>query len=214
MRGSRGPAAGARRVVTRVRQVSAPRGWQRMLSGRRLAILDPSPLDVELDDIAHGIARVARWNGQTRGDFPYSVAQHCCLVEAIAAQMEPGLDAKGRLAILLHDASEYVVGDVVTPLKTALGEPFRLIEARLQSAIHVAFGLPSEPPEPIRRLTKRADRSAAWFEATRLAGFSHEEAGRVFGRPEEVTVDAEALLAPWSTEIAQARFIARVRDCI
>lgn len=185
-----------------------------MLSGRRLEILDPSPLDVELGDIAHGIARVARWNGQTHGDFPYSVAQHCCLVEAIAAQMEPALDSKARLAILLHDASEYVVGDVITPLKTALGEQFRLIEARLQRAIYMAFGLPAEPSAAIRRLTKRADKSAAWLEATRLAGFSHAEARQVFGRPEEVVVDIEALLVPWSTETAQATFHARVRDCI
>lgn len=195
------------------RPAPVPRGWQRMLSGRRLEILDPSPLDVELGDIAHGIARVARWNGQTTGDSPYSVAQHCCLVEAIAAQMVPELDARTRLAILLHDASEYVVGDVVTPLKAALGEQFRQIEMRLQSAIYVAFGLPGEQPEEVRRLTKRADKSAAWLEATRLAGFSHDEARQVFGRPDHVAVDLDALLVPWPTEVAQLTFTERVRNC-
>lgn len=185
-----------------------------MLSGRRLEILDPSPLDVELDDIAHGIARVARWNGQTRGTFPFSVAQHCCLVEAIAAELEPGLEAGSRLAVLLHDAAEYVVGDLVTPLKAALGEPIRAIEKRLQAAIFVAFGLPAEPPPDILRLTKRADRSAAWLEATRLAGFSHEEARRTFGKPEVLPVSIEEFLAPWATDLAEANFRARVQDCL
>jgi 5'-deoxynucleotidase YfbR-like HD superfamily hydrolase len=185
-----------------------------MLSGRRLEILDPSPLDVELDDIAHGIARVARWNGQTSGPHPFSVAQHCCLVEAIAVDLAPGLPPDARLALLLHDASEYVVGDLVTPLKTALGEQIRAIEGRLQSAIFIAFGLPAEPPEDLRRLMKRADRSAAFLEATRLAGFSREEAHRIFGRPEIVSSAFDPLLEPWPSDLAETRFRARVQECV
>lgn len=194
--------------------MAAQRGWQRMLSGRRLEILDPSPLDVELDDIAHGIARVARWNGQTRGSFPFSVAQHCCLVEAIAAEIDPGLGLGARLTLLLHDASEYVVGDLVTPLKAALGEPFKAIERRLQGAIFIAFGLPAEPPDELRHLTKRADRSAAWLEATRLAGFSQEEARQVFGRSDAFSEAIEPFLAPWPPEMAEEKFRARVEDCL
>ncbi|HMO29966.1 HD family hydrolase [Enterovirga sp.] len=185
-----------------------------MLSGRRLEILDPSPLDVELDDIAHGIARVARWNGQTRGAFPFSVAQHCCLVEAIAAGIDPRLGPAARLTLLLHDAAEYVVGDLVTPLKAALGEPFKAIEGRLQEAIFIAFGLPAQPPEDLRHLTKRADRSAAWLEATRLAGFSQDEARQVFGRPDAFPEEIESYLSPWPPETAQEKFRARVKDCL
>ena len=195
-------------------RMPAQRGWQRMLSGRRLEILDPSPLDVELDDIAHGIARVARWNGQTSGTFPFSVAQHCCLVEAIAARLSAELPASARLTLLLHDASEYVVGDLVTPLKTALGEGFRQIEGRIQSAIFIAFGLPAEPPDPLRQLVKRADRSAAGLEAIRLAGFSRDEALLVFGRPERLSAGMEELLEPWSSEKAEERFRARVLACL
>lgn len=185
-----------------------------MLSGRRLDILDPSPLDVELDDIAHGIARLARWNGQTVGACSFSVAQHSCLVEAIAIELDPGLTPKARLAVLLHDAPEYVIGDVITPLKAALGELFVAIERRLQAAIHIAFGLPPETPAELRRLIKRADRSAAWLEATRLAGFSLDEAAQVFGRPEKLSEAVEALLDPWPTEAAEAGFRARVRACL
>lgn len=185
-----------------------------MLSGRRLEILDPSPLDVELDDIAHGIARVARWNGQTSGPHPFSVAQHCCLVEAIAAQLAPRLGRADRLAILLHDASEYVVGDLVTPLKAALGDHFRAIENRLQSAIFVAFGLAAEPSAELHRLTKRADRCAAWHEATCLAGFTTDEAAQAFGRPEALPGGIDDLLDPWPADVAEARFRARVQDCL
>ncbi|MDB5589661.1 HD family hydrolase [Enterovirga sp.] len=181
-----------------------------MLSGRRLDILDPSPLDVELDDIAHGLARVARWNGQTSGPFVFSVAQHSCLVEAIALEAEPALSGPQRLAVLLHDAPEYVMGDVITPLKAALGDHFRAIEGRLLGAVYLSFGLPAEPPAALARLIKRADRTAACLEATALAGFSQAEAATIFGRPDPVPDSVTALLAPWAPEDAAARFRERV----
>ena len=187
-----------------------PRAWQRMLSGRRLDILDPSPFDIELDDIAHGLARVARWNGQTAGEHAFSVAQHALLVEAIAAGLEPGLGGADRLTILLHDAPEYVVGDLITPLKAALGEAFRPIEDRLSVAIHLRFGLPARASASLRRLLKRADRAAAFHEAIRLAGFSHADALAIFGEPGRLRPDAEALLAPWTSREAQRRFSDRV----
>ena len=191
-----------------------PRAWQRMLSGRRLDILDPSPLDIELDDIAHGIARVARWNGQTAGADVFSVAQHSCLVEAIGFELEPGLDDRARLTLLLHDAPEYVVGDVITPIKAALGQAFVDIEMRLLAAIHLAFGLPAEAPAWLARVVKRADRIAAWLEATRLAGFSGAEAASTFGRPELVPVSVEAWLDPLSAEAAERAFRSRVTGCL
>lgn len=158
-----------------------PRAWQRMLSGRRLDLLDPSPLDIEIEDIAHGLARVARWNGQTRGDHAFSVAQHCLLVEHIALHLRPGLPPRWRLAALLHDAPEYVVGDLISPFKAALGLDYKAFENRLLAAIHRRFGLPAELPETIRMLIKKADRHAAYREAVSLAGFTPEEAARYFG---------------------------------
>src|SRR6201999_1139584 len=160
-----------------------PRAWQRMLSGRRLNLIEPSPFDIEVEDIAHGLARVARWNGQTTGDHAFSVAQHSFVVEEIAAHVQPGLDPKWRLAALLHDAAEYVIGDMISPFKAALGYDYKAFEARLERAIHVRFGLPPETPEEIKLLIKQADRACAFFEAVQLAGFSSEEALALFGRP-------------------------------
>jgi 5'-deoxynucleotidase YfbR-like HD superfamily hydrolase len=154
-----------------------------MLSGRRLDLLDPSPLDVEIEDIAHGLARVARWNGQTTGDHGFSVAQHSIVVEEIAAHMRPGLAPCWRLAALLHDAPESVIGDMISPFKAALGLDYRRFEARLESAVHLRFGLPTKLPAPIKTLIKQADRACAFFEATQLAGFEIGESLDLFGRP-------------------------------
>ncbi|MGY2052561.1 hydrolase [Methylobacterium sp. JK268] len=188
-----------------------PRAWQRMLSGRRLDLLDPSPVDIEIEDIAHGLARVARWNGQTAGPHVFSVAQHALLVEALGAGLMPEAGAAERLDLLLHDAPEYVIGDIISPFKAAIGESYKAVESRLLAAIRLRFGLSPEPAPAMRRLVKRADRLAAFLEATRLAGFSRAEALKVFGRPEPVRVPVDALLAPWPTAEAQDRFLARFR---
>ena len=164
----------------------APRAWQRMLSGRRLDILDPSPVDVEIDDIAHGLARVARWNGQTLGPLPFNVAQHSIVVEAICAEIKPGWPAKWRLAALLHDGPEFVIGDMISPFKAQLGAQYKTIERRLQQAIHLRFGLPPDLPEAVEKTIKRADRASAYFEATQLAGFTAAEARKFFGPPRGV----------------------------
>ncbi len=189
----------------------AARAWQRMLSGRRLDLLDPSPLDVEIEDIAHGLARVARWNGQTRGAHIFSVAQHVLLVEALARAKVPRLDAKARLAVLLHDAPEYVVGDMISPFKAVIGDSYKAVEHRLLAAIHRRFGLPSPLPASWQKLIKEADRNAAFLEATRLAGFDLAEAKRFFGRPPKFSAALERdYLTPWTAGTAEARFKERV----
>ena len=160
-----------------------PRAWQRMLSGRRLDILNPSPLDIEIEDIAHGLARVTRWNGQTRGKYGFSVAQHCVLVECLIRLNAPKTDQKWCLAALLHDAPEYVIGDMITPFKYALGGIYRDIEHRLNLAVSIRFGLPPQLPDAVQRTIKRADRMAAWIEATQIAGFSQDEAAKIFVKP-------------------------------
>ena len=187
---------------------SEPRAWQRMLSGRRLDLLDPSPMDIEIEDIAHGLARVGRWNGQTLGPHAFSVAQHSVVVEEIMAHLKPDIDTRWRLAGLLHDAPEYVIGDMISPFKTALGLDYRLFEDRLEAAIHVRFGLPAKAPAPVKALIKQADRACAFFEATQLAGFAHAEALRFFGAP-----PAGYLLQiePWPAAEAQARYLQRYR---
>jgi 5'-deoxynucleotidase YfbR-like HD superfamily hydrolase len=183
-----------------------------MLSGRRLDLLDPSPLDVELDDIAHGLARVARWNGQTKGAQIFSVAQHCLLVEALARIRSPRLDRGGRLAVLLHDAPEYVIGDMISPFKAVIGGDYKLVEQRLLAAIHRRFGLPPTPSPAITALIKAADRGAAYLEATRLAGFEAAEARKFFGRPPALSATMERdYLRPWPAETAAARYRERVK---
>ena len=156
------------------------RAWQRMLSGRRLDLLDPTPVDVEIEDIAHGLAFVARWNGQTRGDWPYSVAEHSLLVEEIHARLYPRAPAAARLTALLHDAPEYVIGDMISPVKAAVGPGYADLDKRLTAAIHIRFGLPAETPKAEKARIKAADRISAWLEATQIAGFSHAEANRFF----------------------------------
>lgn len=187
------------------------RAWQRMLSGRRLDLLDPSPLDVELSDIAHGLARVARWNGQTRGDYAFSVAQHSVLVLEIASALDPEIDDKGRLYALLHDAPEYVMGDIISPFKAAMGGNYKTVEERLLGAIHVRFGLSAIAPAALRKIIKRADREAAFFEAVNLAGFGADEARKFFGEPSLAGFDLpgfERLIRPWPTQEAHERFVA------
>jgi hypothetical protein len=186
---------------------AAPRAWQRMLSGRRLDLLDPSPLDVEMDDIAHGLARVARWNGQTQGPHIFSVAQHALLVEALARAKVPRLARTSRLAVLLHDAPEYVIGDMISPFKAVIGDSYKAVEKRLLTAIHLRFGLPARLPETLQVLIKAADRSAAYLEATRLAGFADDEARKFFGAPPKFSAPLERdYLSPWPASTAQARF--------
>ena len=181
-----------------------------MLSGRRLDLLDPSPLDIEIEDIAHGLARVARWNGQTSGAHIFSVAQHTLLVEAIARAKTPGLDRRLRLAILLHDAPEYVIGDMISPFKVVIVDSYKATEQRLLAAIHLRFGLPARLPAETNGLIKAADRVAAYLEATRLAGFADKEARRFFGNPPPLPPAIEReYLTPWPAERAAERFLER-----
>jgi hypothetical protein len=189
------------------------RAWQRMLSGRRLDLLDPSPLDVEIEDIAHGLARVARWNGQTEGPHIFSVAQHSLLVEAISRRAAPNIDRAWRLAVLLHDAPEYVIGDPISPFKAVIGGDYKPVEARLLHAISLRFGLPASWPAALVKIVKAADRGAAYLEATKLAGFSESEARRFFGAPPHL--DAAAMkryLASWNAETAERRFLKRFQE--
>jgi 5'-deoxynucleotidase YfbR-like HD superfamily hydrolase len=183
------------------------RAWQRMLSGRRLDLLDPSALDIEIEDIAHGLARVARWNGQTSGAHIFSVAQHTLLVDALARRCAQP-DTRARLAILLHDAPEYVIGDMITPFKSVLGDAYKAVENRLLAAIHLRFGLPRTLPAELTRFIKDADRAAAYLESTRLAGFDEKEAKLFFGAAPEVSAAFEKdYLTPWSARDAEARYL-------
>jgi uncharacterized protein len=171
-----------------VTTAKAPRAWQRMLSGRRLDLLDPSPLDVELSDIAHGLARVARWNGQTSGDHAFSVAQHCLVVESIFRHFNEATPGDCLMA-LLHDAPEYVIGDMISPFKAVVGGGYKTVEKRLEAAVHLRFGLPPHPSRELKDKIKKADTIAAYFEATVLAGFTPAEAQKFFGQPRGITRD-------------------------
>ena len=188
--------------------LSSARAWQRMLSGRRLDLLDPSPLDVEITDIAHGLARVARWNGQTRGDHAFSVAQHSLMVEEIFRRSNPAASPVDLMMALLHDAPEYVIGDMISPFKAVVGGGYKGVEKRLEAAVHLRFGLPPHPTRELKTRIKKADTMAAFFEATELAGFSIAEAQKFFGLPRGITRDMFDIIPLPSTE-AQRLFIAR-----
>jgi 5'-deoxynucleotidase YfbR-like HD superfamily hydrolase len=191
----------------------APRAWQRMLSGRRLDLLDPAPLDIEIDDIAHGLSFVARWNGQTRGEHPYSVAEHSLLVETIVGRIDPAAPAALRLAALLHDASEYVLGDMISPVKSAIGAGYVALDARLTAAVHLRFGLPAVLPPAVRDRIKRADRASAWLEAVTIAGFTEAEATRLFRRPPRAWIEGLAVV-PNPARIVRAAFLARHAELV
>jgi uncharacterized protein len=194
--------------MDRTKRDRAPRAWQRMLSGRRLDLLDPSPLDIEIEDIAHGLARVARWNGQTAGDHAFSVAQHCVLVERVVAELKPKSTRSLRLAALLHDAAEYVIGDLISPFKAAVGLDYKSLEQRLIRAIHIRFGLPADLAAEDVTLIKRGDRISAYFEATQLAGFTVTEARKFFGTPPSVRMPH---LRPLPASEAQTEYLERFR---
>ena len=187
----------------------AARAWQRMLSGRRLDLLDPSPLDIEIADIAHGLARVARWNGQTKGPEIFSVAQHSLLVEALFAARDVASSREARLVALLHDAPEYVIGDMISPFKAAVGGDYKLVEARLMRAVLIRFGLTAEPSEDLERRIKIADRASAYLEAITLAGFSIAEARKLFGEPDLPIRDFAAFLEPRRPADVEAQFLTR-----
>ena len=186
-----------------------PRAWQRMLSGRRLDLLDPSPFDIEIEDIAHGLARVARWNGQTIGEHAFSVAQHSLIVEELCRVIRPGLEPKWQMAALLHDASEYVIGDMISPFKSALGASYKDFEARLEAAIHVRFQLPPKTPATIKALIKKADKACAFFEATQLAGFTKRESVQIFGAP---PAGYSITLVPMPAAEAQKAYVDRYKE--
>lgn len=188
-----------------------PRAWQRMLSGRRLDLLAPDPADIEIEDIAHGLARVARWNGQTKGAHAFSVAQHSLMVETIVKAQNPAFGAKDLLAALLHDAPEYVIGDLISPFKAAIGLDYKAFENRLLAAIHRRYGLSLAEGRALSARVKHADRVAAYFEATVLAGFAVEEAQLFFGQPDIPGGLARefALLEPLSANHAEIAFLDR-----
>lgn len=191
--------------------ITSPRAWQRMLSGRRLDLIDPSPLDIEIGDIAHGLARVARWNGQTTGDHAFSVAQHCLVVEEIFRRLRPSASADECLVVLLHDAPEYVIGDMISPFKAIMGGDYKKVEKRLEEAVHLRFGLAPATPRALKALIKRADRISAFFEATELAGFSEGEAAKLFGRPRGISRDM-VLLDPLPATDVQGDFVQRFEE--
>ena len=200
----------ARKLSTLTKPKPA-RVWQRMLSGRRLDLIEPSPLDIEIEDIALGLSRVARWNGQTVGQNAFSVAQHSILVLTIYSRRNPLACADKKLFVLLHDAPEYVIGDIISPFKAVMGGDYKSIENRLLEAIHMSVGLPPRAPDKLKKSIKEADTVAAFFEATQLAGFSQSDALRFFGRPYDISPDVLEL-EPWSAGVAQERFLSIFND--
>jgi hypothetical protein len=191
--------------------VTAPRAWQRMLSGRRLDLIDPHAIDIEIEDIALGLSRVARWNGQTQGEHAFNVAQHSLIVEDICGHIAPSLSPSHRLMALLHDAAEYVIGDMISPFKAALGVDYRRFETHLEQAIHIRFGLPPTMPAQLKKRVKQADHACAYFEATLLVGFSDAVARTFFGTP---PAGYNIIIEPQSSNDSKALFISRFNELL
>ncbi len=183
-----------------------PRAWQRMLSGRRLDLLDPSPFDIEIEDIARGLSRVARWNGQTSGDHAFSVAEHSVVVEKLFSILNPKSSQQDKLTALLHDAAEYVIGDMISPFKTALGVDYKEFELRLETAVHIRFSLPATPRPALAKAIKKADIYCAYFEAIQIAGFTTAEADKYFTKPSS---DIRLKIVPLSVVDAEKLFLQR-----
>ena len=186
-----------------------PRSWQRMLSGRRLDLLNPSPLDIEIEDIARGISRVARWNGQTSGEYPLSVAQHSVIVAELLKSYNENIEIKWQLAALLHDAAEYIISDMITPLKSFLGEEYIQLEEKIQSAINIRFSLPGEIPKKIYKLIKNCDRQTAFIEAIQLAGFTLKEAKKTLKMPKLIP---DHKIIPISANKAEKLFLKKFKE--
>ena len=186
-----------------------PRSWQRMLSGRRLDLLNPSPLDIEIEDIARGISRVARWNGQTSGEYPLSVAQHSVIVAELLKSYNENIEIKWQLAALLHDAAEYIISDMITPLKSFLGEEYIQLEEKIQSAINIRFSLPGEIPKKIYKLIKNSDRQTAFIEAIQLAGFTLKEAKKTLKMPKYIP---DYKIIPISANKAEKLFLKKFME--
>ncbi len=141
----------------------------------------PSPLDIEIEDIAHGLARVARWNGQTVGEHAFSVAQHSLLVDQIFTRLVPDASVEWQLLSLLHDAPEYVIGDMISPFKAVMGGNYKMIEMRLENAIHLRFSLPITAPAQLKTLIKRADQVAAFSRPRDLPGSPRPRPSNISG---------------------------------
>ena len=182
-----------------------------MLSGRRLEILNPSPLDIEIEDIAHGLSFLARWNGQTMGDYPFSVAQHSLLVENIFSVQFPKMDNKSKLLALLHDSAEYVISDMISPLKSHLGVTYEALDEKLTMAICIRFNIPTTKIKIIKRQLKIADKMAAWLEAIQLAGFSKQEADSLFGKHVDVE-GFESYLSADTPFFVRKKFVNRFNE--
>ena len=185
------------------------RSWQRMLSGRRLDLLNPSPLDIEIEDIARGISRVARWNGQTSGEYPLSVAQHSVIVAELLKSYSENIEIKWQLAALLHDAAEYIISDMITPLKSFLGEEYIQLEEKIQIAINIRFSLPGEIPKKIYKLIKNCDRQTAFIEAIQLAGFTLKEAKKTLKMPKLIP---DYKIIPISANKAEKLFLKKFKE--
>ena len=193
-------------------KIKQHRAWQRMLSGRKLDILSPSPLDIEIEDICLGLSRVTRWNGQTTGKHAYSVAQHSVVVEEVFNLEYPYLNKKWKLAALLHDAPEYVIGDLITPFKYALNNSYRDVEDNLIKAIHIRFGLPADLPKSIEAKIKRIDKAVAWYEAINIAGYNNEEALVILKKP--ILKNKLGNILPMSPNAIAKKFLKRFSELI
>lgn len=115
--------------------------WMQTLSGQAIDLLEPSAAAFRLSDIATQLSRAPRFAGATKSQW--SVAAHSRLVESL---LPVGASARLHLRALLHDAHEFIIGDIPTPVQLAIasfsgGDPLSHLKARIQGKIDIAAGL-------------------------------------------------------------------------
>lgn len=170
--------------------------------------MKPAAREVDIEDIARGLSRLPRWNGQTKGSLAFSVAQHSLLVRFLFAELDPKAEKCWQLAALLHDGPEYALGDLIAPFKKVVGETYHQVEQSLQQAIHRRFSLPKVLPSSVAARVEKADRWSASLEAQVLTSFPKETIAQLSplsSRP--FPGAAHALLEPWPSHVAQGRFL-------
>lgn len=160
-------------------------GYLLTFTGKRFYPAHPESLDVCIEDIAHALSNVCRYNGHLMSF--YSVAQHCVY---ISKYIEEHYNKYLAIVGLLHDASEAYLPDMPSPIKDTLPD-FRKLEARLHKHIFDYFKL----DWPYSKIIKEIDTTIRQDEIRDLASWGGNEKGIGIS------------ITSWSPNVAEKEFL-------